>query len=368
MSIVRFGIAGLGNMGKYHARSLQQGKVSNAVLSAVADPFSDLEAYGGQVKGFRSSEEMICSGEIDAVIIATPHYSHTQLGIEALKAGLHVIVEKPISVHKADAERLLSAHTNPKQVFAAMFNMRTHSIYRRLRELIQRGELGGLKRISWTITDWFRLENYYKSGGWRATWEGEGGGVLLNQCPHNLDLLWWMIGMPNRVQAHCRFGRYHNIEVEDDVTAFLEYPGGITGLFVTSTGESPGVNRLEIACDRGSVVVESGEIRWARTEVPVSQYCADPNSRPGHPPIWNVTVPYSAEKTGHIGIIQNVVNSILHGEPLLSPASEGIYSVELANAMLLSTFLGKPVDLPMDGSIYEAELQKRICESKARRS
>ncbi len=367
MKTVRFGIAGLGVMGAAHARNILNGKVPNAVLTAVADPFSNIEAYGPEVKGFRSSEEMIKSGEIDAVVISTPHYSHTELGILALQDGLHVVVEKPISVHKADAERLLAAHTNPKQVFAAMFNVRTNALYARLRNLVKSGELGEIQRVTWIITTWFRTEAYYRSGGWRATWEGEGGGVLLNQCPHNLDLLWWIFGMPKKVHAFCRFGRYHNIEVEDEVTAFLEYPNGATGIFITSTGEAPGTNRLEIACDRGVVVVENDQIKWKRTEVPVSEFCATSETRMGVPPYWNVEVPYGASYENHAGILKNVVNAILNGEELLSPAHEGIHSIELANAMLLSTFLNQPIDLPMDSAVYEAELKKRIEESRVRR-
>lgn len=367
MNTVRFGIAGLGVMGATHARNLINGKVPNGVLAAVADPYSDIEAFGPGVKGFRSSEEMIKSGEIDAVVIATPHYSHTELGILALQAGLHVVVEKPISVHKADAERLIAAHTNPKQVFAAMFNVRTHAMYARLRDLVKSGELGKIQRVNWIITTWFRSEAYYRSGGWRATWEGEGGGVLLNQCPHNLDLLWWLFGMPSKVHAVCRFGQYHNIEVEDEVSAILEYPNGATGVFVTSTGEAPGTNRLEIVCDRGVVVLEDGKIRWKRTEVPVSEFNATTETRMGIPPVWNVEVPYDESYENHWGILKNVVNAILHGEELLSPAHEGIHSIELANAMLLSSFLNKTIELPMDSKVYEAELNKRIEESRVRR-
>ncbi|MDD5351134.1 MAG: Gfo/Idh/MocA family oxidoreductase, partial [Chthoniobacteraceae bacterium] len=246
MNPIRFGIAGLGNMGGIHARSLLEGQIPRAVLAAVADPVADLTPFAG-AKPFRSTEEMIASGEIDAILIATPHFAHVPLGIAALERGLHVLVEKPISVDKAAAQSLLAAHTNPAQVFGAMFNQRTDPHFRKIRELIRNGELGAIRRVNWTITNWFRTDAYYNSGGWRATWSGEGGGVLLNQCPHNLDLFQWLFGMPAKVRAHCHFGRYHDIEVEDDVTAYLEYANGATASFITSTGEYPGTNRLEIA-------------------------------------------------------------------------------------------------------------------------
>jgi len=271
MKSIRFGIAGLGNMGSIHARSLLDGRIPRATLAAVADPFADLTPHA-PAKPFTCTEEMIRSGEIDAILIATPHYAHTTIGIDALEQGLHVLTEKPISVHKADAQRLIAAHKNPEQVFAAMFNQRTDPHYIKIRDLIRSGELGDIHRVTWLITNWFRSEAYYNSGGWRATWSGEGGGVLLNQCPHNLDLFQWLFGMPSKVRAHCMFGRYHNIEVEDDVTAFLEYPNGSTGSFITSTGEAPGTNRLEIAAERGRVVLEDGKLHWKRNEEALSAY------------------------------------------------------------------------------------------------
>src|SRR5207247_9375363 len=211
MKTVRIGIVGMGNMGKFHADYLMNKKVARGELTAVSDAFpANLEKYK-QFKTFESSEQLIRSGEVDAVIIATPHYLHTSIGIDALQNGLHVMVEKPISVHKADCERLLAAHKGGKQVFAAMFQQRTEPKYRKLKSRLQNGELGEITRVSWIMTDWYRTEAYYTSGGWRATWRGEGGGVLLNQCPHNLDMLCWLVGRPGRVRGFCQLGRFHNI-------------------------------------------------------------------------------------------------------------------------------------------------------------
>lgn len=369
MQTVRFGIAGLGAMGSSHADNLSTGKVARAELTAVADPFADLSRFEEQgIRTFRSSEEMIRSGEIDCVLIATPHYSHTDLGILALEQGLHVLVEKPISVHKADAERLLAAHTDKSKVFAAMFNLRTDAAYARLRSLIQQGELGEIHRINWIITTWYRTQAYYNSGGWRATWEGEGGGVLLNQCPHNLDMLYWLFGMPSKVYAKCQLGRYHDIEVEDAVTAFLEYPNGATGVFVTSTAEAAGTNRLEIMCDRGRVTLENGKINWKRTESSIMEDIRTTTQRMRGPNVWDVEVPYKGDPASAIGILRNVVEAILDGSPLLSPAHEGIHSIELANAMLMSGFEDRTIELPMDSAAYEALLQQKICESRERRN
>lgn len=273
-------------------------------------------------------------------------------------------MEKPISVHKADCERLIAAHKDERVVFSAMFNQRTDLSYRKLRQLIQRGELGTIQRINWIITDWSRTESYYRSGGWRATWGGEGGGVLLNQCPHNLDLLQWLFGMPGRVTANCQFDRFHNIEVEDAVTAMLDYDNGATGVFITTTGEAPDTNRLEVAADHGKVVVENGTFTYKRTETMVPEHLETEKGGFTKPDTWDVTIPIRGG-TGeqHIGIMKNFTNAILDGEELLAPAAEGIHSVELANAMLFAAFNNQPVDLPLDGAAYEAVLKEKIANS-----
>ena len=363
MNSIRFGIAGLGNMGSIHARSILEGNIPRATLAAVADPLADLAPYA-PAKIFTSAEEMIRSGEIDAILIATPHYSHTSIGIDALQQGLHVLVEKPISVHKADAQRLIAAHKNPEQVFAAMFNQRTDPHYTKIRELIQSGDLGEIRRVTWLITNWFRSDAYYNSSGWRATWSGEGGGVLLNQCPHNLDLLQWLFGMPSKVRANCQFGRYHNIEVEDDVTTFMEFPNGATGSFITSTGEAPGTNRLEIAAERGRVVLEDGKIQWKRNEVTATEFRRTTQTYYSGPPTWNIDIPISSSGEQHNGILKNFVAAVLDKTPLIAPAREGLHSVELANAMLMSAFLEKTVEIPLDASAYEALLKEKIAHSK----
>lgn len=353
----------MGGMGRNHATSFLGGKVPRGRLAAVCDLTSSaLDAYPEQKK-FTDAKALIKSGEVDAVVIATPHYDHTTVGIEALKGGLHVMVEKPISVHKADCERLIAAHTSKKQVFAAMFNQRTDPYYLKLRELIRGGELGRIRRINWIITNWFRSEAYYASGGWRATWAGEGGGVLLNQCPHNIDLWQWLFGMPSQVRAFCQVGRYHHIEVEDDVTAYFEYPDGTTGVFITSTGEAPGTNRLEVTGERGKVVIENDKFLYTRNEIPMSEFSRTTAERFARPDVWNVEVPLNGHGGQWNEILTNFVDAILDKKPLIAPAREGIHSVELANAMIFSSFEGRTIDLPLNAKAYERFLKKKISSS-----
>jgi predicted dehydrogenase len=364
MSKVRLGIIGLGNMGKYHAEYLLNHKVARCELTAVSDAIpANLERYR-QLKTFDRSEDLIRSGAVDAVLIATPHYLHTTIGIDALQTGLHVLVEKPISVHKADCERLLAAHQNSQQIFAAMFQLRTDARFKKLKRLLTTGELGEVFRVNWILTDWYRTEAYFASGGWRATWKGEGGGVLLNQCPHNLDLLQWLCGMPVKVRGFCQLGRYHNIEVEDNVTAYLEYANGGTGSFITSTGEAPGTNRLEIAGDKGRVMLENGKILFTRNEVPMREFSRAAKSGFARPDVWNVEVPFEPAGAQHHEIVQNFVEAILDGTPLIAPAAEGTRSVELANAILYSSLIDQTVSLPLDGQAYEKQLNRMIAESR----
>ncbi len=363
MDKVRIGVIGTGVIGKLHIGNILKEELTE--LAAVCDTHSDTARSLGEkhnCKWFTDPMELLDARICDAALIATPHYGHTTIGIAALEKGYHVLVEKPISVHKADCQKLIAAHKNEKQVFAAGFNQRTRGNYRKLKNLITTGELGQVIRVSWVITNWFRTASYYSSGSWRATWEGEGGGVLLNQCPHQLDLMQWILGMPKKVHGFCSMGRMHDIEVEDEVTAVLEWPNGATGVFICSTGEAPGTNRLEIAAEHGRVVVEGNKISYLRNEMSVSDAI---KKLDGPPPAWDVTVPpYGDKMPEHAEILRNFAEAILKGTPLVAPAEEGIHSVELANAMLYSHLMGREVVMPLDGHAYEAKLKELIANSK----
>lgn len=365
MDKVRLGIIGLGNIGQHHYAYLTAGKVNRAEVVAVSDAVpSKLEKYKA-VRTFPDGEELIRSGLVDAVIIATPHYQHTTLGIAALNRGLHVMVEKPISAHKADAERLIAAHrANPKTVFAGMFQLRAEPRYLKIQKLLRTGELGDIVRMSWLMTDWYRTEAYYASGGWRATWKGEGGGVLLNQCLHNLDIMQWLLGMPARVRGFCQLGRFHNIEVEDNVTAYLEYRKGATGTFVSSTGETPGTNRFEIVGTKGKLVLEKDKLVFTRNEADMLEFSRASKLGFGRPDVWHVEIPFENAGNSHAVLMQNFVNAILDGEPLIAPGEEGIHSVELANVMLFSSLLDRTIEMPMDSAAFEKKLKQLISESK----
>ena len=361
---VKIAVIGLGFIGQYHLERIT--KLDNVEVSAVCDENAGHAKEVGDKYGckpFSDYEELLESKIANAVLIATPHYFHAPMGIEAFRAGLHVLVEKPISVHKADCRRLIDAHTDKSLVFGAMFNQRTLGVYTMLKKMIDGGELGEIIRVNWIITDWFRTDKYYSSGSWRATWKGEGGGVLLNQCPHQLDLLQWLCGMPKKVRAFCALGKRHDIEVEDEVTAWMEFANGATGVFIASTGEAPGTNRLEICAENGKVTVENDKLFFARNEMACSEFQKTSEEGMAKPDVENIEIPINDEHDMHQEITWNFANAILTGEELIAPGQEGIHSVELANAMLYSSLTDSTVEMPLDGQAYEAKLLELINNS-----
>jgi predicted dehydrogenase len=366
--IIRFGIIGAGNMGMGHMGFFREGKVAGGVVTAVAD-FDPVklkaarERFGDGFAAYASGAELIEKVGVDAVIVATPHYSHPELSIAALKKGLHVVCEKPAGVYTKQVEEMNAAAAKAGSLFTMMFNQRTNPLYKKMRDLV--GEIGEIKRVNWIITTWYRTQSYYDSGSWRATWAGEGGGVLFNQCPHQLDLLQWVTGMmPSRVRAFCRFGQWHDVEVEDDVTAYLEYANGATGVFVTSTADTPGTNRFEVLGTKGKLVCENDKLVFWKLKTDERAFCRDNKSGFGQPDCEAAEIPLTGENPQHAGIVNNFIRAINGEEPLFVDGREGIESVRLMDAMLLSTWLDKAVELPFDGDLYLAELNKRVKASK----
>lgn len=369
--LVKLAIVGVGNMGRAHARDVHD--LPQTELVAVCDVVEknvQETAVSYQVPSYTNYHEMLNNEELDGVIIATPHYDHPPMTIAAFERGLHVLVEKPIAVDVQNGRKMFAAYhnaqaTTPNLAFGAIFMQRTYGHYRKIKDLIDSDELGKLIRTTWIITDWFRPQVYYDSGGWRATWAGEGGGVLLNQSPHNLDLYQWFVGMPNRVTGFANFGKYHNIEVEDEVTAYFAYDNGMIGHFITSTAESPGTNRLEIVGEKGKLIFESGKITFYRNRQSAFTFIKEATGPFDKVENWQIDVPYTHHgRPGHKEIIANFANAILHNEPLIAPAVEGLNSVMLANAILLSSWNNETVSLPLDGQTYAQKLQELIDSSR----
>lgn len=375
MKTIRFAVAGLGAMGLAHAKTLLSGAVEEAELTAVVSGneahIAQLRACpGGEgVRTFASIPELAASGVCDAVLIATPHRLHVAQTLEAFDAGLAVLLEKPTGVYTAEVRALNEAADRCGLAFGVMFNQRTNPLYRRMHDIVASGELGEIRRTSLIITDWFRAQSYYDSGAWRATWKQDGGGVLLNQAPHNLDLWQWICGMPVRVHAFCGLGRWHDIEVEDDVTAYVEYANGATGTFITCTGEAPGTNRFEISMDGGQLVCEHGRLTLTRLSVPAGRFIREYAGGYGKPDVTVQDITPSGENPMHAGVMRAFARHMLYGEPMIADGREGLASLMLANAMLLSSFTGGTIALPMDeenDARYAQMLADRAASSRKR--
>ncbi|MDD4699307.1 MAG: Gfo/Idh/MocA family oxidoreductase [Oscillospiraceae bacterium] len=369
MKKICLGIIGVGNMGRGHIENIVSGKCPEVEVTAVADidsaKFEWAKGKLPNVTTFDTAEEMMDSGLVDSILIAVPHYFHPQYAIEGFKRGINVMCEKPAGVYTKQVREMNEAAAKSDVVFGMMFNQRTNCIYRKMREIIKSGEMGEIRRTNWIITNWYRSQAYYNSGEWRATWSGEGGGVLLNQCPHNLDLWQWICGMPTMVQTHMKFGKWHDIEVEDDVTTYVEYPNGATGVFITSTADAPGTNRFEVTLDGGKLVAEDDKLYIWKLETSEPEF-SKTNTLPfSGPKSEKAEVETDGNNEQHVGVLNAFSAAILRGEPLIASGEEGINGLTLSNAMHLSAFLGgKEIALPFDEELYYEELMKRVATSR----
>ena len=368
MDQVRVGIIGIGNMGSGHAKNLLAGKVNDMVLTAVADVKEERQSWAKEtlpgVEVFATASELMDSGLVDAVIIATPHYDHPGLVKEALSKGLHALSEKPAGVYTKAVRELNEYAAKQDKIFAIMFNQRTNCVYRKMKEIVDSGEMGAIRRTNWLITDWFRSQSYYDSGAWRATWGGEGGGVLLNQCPHNLDLWQWICGMPVKVRAFTHNGKWHDIEVEDDVTAYVEYENGATGVFITTTSDCPGTNRLEIDLDGGQLICDGKTLIKKKLSMDINEFHRTYKGGFGGPEVEVIEVETDGLNPQHMGVLQQFTDKILGRGELVAGGEEGINGLTISNAMHLSSWLDETITLPIDEDKFLEELNKRRATSR----
>ena len=371
MKEVRYGIVGVGNQGTYYATRLNGNEVPRARLTAVADinPVK-LDAIRGKLSGeiayYSDYKKMLDDGVCDAVVVAVPHYDHPEIVIECLSRGVHVITDKPAAVYTKQVEKMNAAAEKSKALFGMMFNQRTNCLYRKMKEIISSGGIGKLQRVNWIITDWFRTQNYYDSGSWRATWKGEGGGVLINQCPHQLDLVQWVVGeMPVSVNGFCKYGKWHDVEVEDEVTAYFEYANGASGVFITTTGEAPGTNRFEVSGTKGKLLCENKKLYYYKNAEDSAEFCKTSKESFASPKCEIVEPETDGQNPQHVGILTNFTEAILDSAPLFVDGKEGIRGVELMNAIELSGWQnGARVSLPIDGDRYYDELMKHVAVSR----
>ena len=365
---VRLGIIGIGNMGSEHCRNIQGGKCPDVRITAVADLREDRRRWASErlpgAAVYCSGEELISAGNCDAVLIAVPHFGHEALAISAMEKGLDVLCEKPAAVTASAARRMLKTAERTGRCLTYMFNQRTNCTYRAIHDALGSGTFGELKRVNWIVTDWYRTQRYYDSGTWRATWSGEGGGVLLNQCPHQLDLLIWLCGMPKKVRAVCHEGKWHRIEVEDDVSAYFEFEGGATGVMITSTGDLPGTNRLEIDCEKGKIVCEDGIARCWKLSESERSICFESDNPWYHADASMTVMKTDGINLQHVGVINAFADHILNGRPPVATAADGLNAIMLSNAIHMAGWTGEEITTPLNEERFDRMLEERIARSQ----
>lgn len=376
MTNVRMGIIGIGAQGAFYAKFITEGKVKNMVVGAISDADPARKQWAAEnypdVPFFDNYIDMLDSGTVDAVVTCVPHYLHPEIGIAALQRDIHALLEKPAGVYTKQVRELNEyAKSKPEVAFGIVFNQRTNPLYQKLKQLIDDGEIGDIRRTNWMITTWWRPQGYYDQSAWRATWKGEGGGVLVNQAPHQLDLLQWITGMPAKVYSNVKYGYQRNISVEDEVTVMMEYANGATGVFVTCTHDIVGTDRFEILGDKGKIVVDDSKKITIKRLTKPEREMSDTMSMAD---VMNIFMGgksddiYSEEViefesvwgAQHIAVFENFAAHIVEGAPLLAPGSDGIHGVALANAIHLSSWLNKEIELPIDEELYLSELNKKI--------
>ena len=371
---IRLAIIGMGVMGCRYAQMIHSGQLSGIELAAVTritperkEQLKDI--FTKDVPIYSSASELFDDVrtenlKLDAVLVVTPHLSHEAIAVEAMNLGLHVLCDKPSGAYSSQARRMNEeAGKHSELKFGMMFNQRMNPVFQKMKEIVASGKYGKVIRVNWIMTDWYRPESYYASGGWRGTWDKEGGGILLNQCPHNLDLLQWICGMPEYVQAYCIEGKYHNIEVEDEVTAFLKFSNGATGTIYATTGEASGINRFEISMEDALLVYEDNELKLRVLEEPEADFRANSKDLFGQPKAHWENVVCEGVDQAHVGVLQNFADAIEGKGDLFIPGTEGVKSLTISNAMYYSSWTNQAIHLPQteaEEQRFELNFQKQM--------
>lgn len=366
--MIRIGIAGIGFIAEEYIKLFTQGQIQGAEIRALSSRnYSHMEEirakYRLDAALFTDYDAMLSSGKIDMVMICTPHYFHPGMAVKAIEQGIHTMIEKPVGVYPEELDELAKCvKSHPETLSGVLYCRRTNPVFAKIKQLLADGTLGKLKRVTWIVTDMYRTQAYFDIAGWRGTYSGEGGGLLMNQVSHHIDLLVWLCGLPEAMQANCYTARERNIEVENEVSITMEYPGNAVGQFIASTRECPGSNRLELSGSRGQIILDNEKDLTLRIlETDETQFNATTN-------IPFAFIPYK-EEVFHFDmmynpvlqakIVNNFIASLTDGTPVTCPVEEAVRSQQFIQGAYLSSWQDKKLTLPVDGSAFTAELKKR---------
>lgn len=367
--MVRTALIGAGTMGKNYLRRVMKGNAPTMTITAVVARRAETqqevrEICGDTVSIFANEDELYAHSDLfDAVLIVTPHKLHPAMGMNALRHGKHLLLDKPVAESVAACRELLETAGNSGLVFSVVFHQRTYPKYQRIRSMIQNGEIGTVNRILLENSRYFRTPYYHHSGSWRSSWKGEGGGALINQGQHILDIWQWLFGMPEELYAEIGFGKYNDFRVDDEALLTMRYPGGKTGVFILTTGEGSYTEKLEIAGSKGTILLEEEHLTVTTFDQDLQEYRknASVNSRENlRSDVREET--FETNESCQEAILENFARAIEYGEPLLVDGQDAVNALELTNAAYLSAWKHMPVKLPVDAEEYRKQLDAHIAE------
>lgn len=375
MNQVRMAVIGTGSMGKKYAQMIAAGSVKDMVLTAVvcrseANIEWAKEKLNQEVQIFPDADTLYAHGDLfDAVMIVTPHKLHPEMVKQGLLAGKHMFCDKPAGVSMKQCEEMARLAREKDLKFAMMFHQRMYGKYLRIKELLEQNEIGVIRRVMMENSRYYRTQYYHKSGSWRSSWTGEGGGALINQGQHILDIWQWLVGMPQSVQAVIPFGKYNDFDVDDEATILMEYPDKRTAVFILTTGEGSWTERLEIVGSKGTILLEEDKLTISRYDQDLTEYGKNAQCNAREQMKETLTVEdYPKEKEPYEEMLADFADAILTDGSVAVSGLEGLHALELTNAAYLSAFTGKKISLPMDADEYEKELTRRMQDEQSRRA
>lgn len=369
MEKIRMAVIGIGIMGKKYAKMIREGMISGMRLGAVCCRSQENIQWakaqlGEEIPVFENTKQLFESSDLfDACLIVTPHKLHPEMIMQALDAGKHVFCDKPIGISMKQCQGIREKLDQSGLVFAMMFHQRMYPKYERIHTLLENGTLGQIRRIMVENSRYYRTWYYHKSGSWRSSWKGEGGGALLNQGQHLLDIWQWLFGMPDSLYAMIPYGKYNDFSVDDEATILMKYPDKKTAVLILTTGEGTWTERMEIAGSKGTLILEDNHLTLHLYDQDLDDYkktAACSSREEFKEKVLEEVFPEDQEP--YEEMLTDFAQAVLKKRPVRVNGLEGLNSLELTNAAYLSAWTGETVALPLDAERYERELEKRITD------
>lgn len=372
---IRVALVGVGAMGSKYAKMIVSGQVKNMLLTGLVARKMEAKTWAATLvngdgtcpKVYNSADEMFAhAGDFDTVLIVTPHKTHEEIAIRAFELGKHVLCDKPAGATIGQAQRMTFAAKKYNRIYALIFHQRAYAKYRYIKQMLSCGQLGELKRALVVNSRYFRTAHYHNSGSWRSSWKGEGGGALINQGAHILDMWHWLLGMPQKLYAQIPFGKYNDFDVDDEAAISMQYKDGMTGMFILTTGEAVPQERFEIVGTKGRILLEEDTLHIYRYSKDSQEYIATEKVNSGdNMNIVEEVISFEKGKEPYVEVLENFAEAVLteNASMLIAPGEDGVYQLMLTNGAYYSAWKDMPVELPLDTREYEKVFQE-MCETE----